>query len=114
MIINAPAALARQRNRDRDRPVPALVITEQLRRVKELLRTAEDEGWDQVVVIDNPADGDAAADPGPDRHHEREPAFRSTPEVILQVSRFHWGRTRKAGWSSSPKPPTAWASPASP
>jgi predicted kinase len=61
VIINAPAALARQRNRDRDRPVPALVITEQLRRVKELLRTAEDEGWDQVVVIDNPADGEAGA-----------------------------------------------------
>ncbi len=101
VIINAPAALARQRNRDRDRPVPALVITEQLRRVKELLRTAEDEGWDQVVVIDNPADGDAGATI-PARTDDHEPSWRrrseSTPEVILQVSRFPWPEQDPQGW----------------
>ena len=66
VIIDAPAALARQRSRDRDRPVPALVITEQLREVKRLAQTADIEGWDLVVIIENPAD-DHGHHPGPTR-----------------------------------------------
>ena len=62
VIIDAPRPWP-DSNRDRDRPVPALVITEQLRRVKRLAQTAE-KGWDLVVIIENPAD-DHGHHPGP-------------------------------------------------
>ena len=63
MIMDTPAALCRQRNRDRDRPVPAPVITEQLRRVRSLVETAEDEGWDQVLIIEQPHATAPASEP---------------------------------------------------
>ena len=66
VIMDTPPALCRQRNRQRDRPVPAPVITEQLRRVKNLITTADDEGWDQVVIIAGPADSPAPAGPPPE------------------------------------------------
>ena len=56
VIMNTPAALCRQRNRERDRPVPAPVITDQLRRVRPMINTAVDEGWDQVLIIDSPVE----------------------------------------------------------
>ncbi len=100
VIIDAPAPLARQRNRDRDRPVPALVITEQLRRVKQLAQTGEDEGWDQVVIIENPTDGGPAATvpARPDDHEPSRSQPRGRPEVILQVSRFPWPEEDPQGW----------------
>ena len=95
VIMDTPPALCRQRNRARDRPVPAPVITEQLRRVKNLITAAADEGWDQVVVIAGP-DSPAAAGPPPDVADERadEPGG---PRVILPVSSFRWGED-PAGW----------------
>ena len=71
VIMDTPPALCRQRNRERDRPVPAPVITEQLRRVKNLIATAADEGWDQVLIIDRTGDPPAAAGPPPEADHDR-------------------------------------------
>ena len=52
--MNTPAAVCRRRNRERDRPVPAPVITEQLRRTRRLVDEAPEEGWQQVVVVEQP------------------------------------------------------------
>ena len=49
-----PGGVCRRRNRERDRPVPAPVITEQLRRTRRLVEEAPDEGWHQVVVVEQP------------------------------------------------------------
>ena len=59
VIMDTPPALCRQRNRERDRPVPAPVISEQLRRAKNLITAADDEGWDQVVIISGAVDAPA-------------------------------------------------------
>ena len=52
VIMNTPDALCRERNRQRDRPVPAPVLTDQLRRISRLLDSGEQEGWDLVLIID--------------------------------------------------------------
>ena len=52
VIMNTAAALCRERNRRRDRPVPAPILTDQLRRISRLLEAAHDEAWDQVLIID--------------------------------------------------------------
>ena len=100
VIIDAPPALARQRNRDRDRPVPALVLTEQLRRTRQLATTAEDEGWDQVLVV-SPRAEDAAETAAGLGAAEPRPASsthgKTQPEVILQISRFPWAED-PVGW----------------
>jgi alkanesulfonate monooxygenase SsuD/methylene tetrahydromethanopterin reductase-like flavin-dependent oxidoreductase (luciferase family)/predicted kinase len=98
VILEAPASLARQRNRERDRPVPALVMTEQLRRVKLLTQTAEDEGWDRVVIIDSSTGGATTVPARPDDHEPNHSQPKGCPEVILQVSRFPWPEDDPQGW----------------
>lgn len=85
VLMNAPAALCRQRNRQRDRPVPAPVLTDQLRRVRALDETVHREGWDLVVRIDQ---DDATAAPS---SVPVPVAAASGLRVVLQVSRFPWG-----------------------
>ncbi|GAB2589045.1 hypothetical protein GCM10009593_30160 [Microlunatus antarcticus] len=101
VVLDTAPALARARNGARDRPVPARVLTEQLRRVRALVEQhapdrwapdeADEERWDAVVVVeqaDEPrstpasAAGVHAAAPGP---------THAGPRVVLQVSRFPWG-----------------------
>ena len=103
VIMDTPPALCRQRNRERDRPVPAPVITEQLRRVKNLIATAADEGWDQVVIIAGPADSPAAAGPPPEVDHDREPTNRAGRGSSCRSPPSAGARTRAAGWSTWPK-----------
>ena len=50
--FDTPAPLARERNARRDRPVPAPVLTEQLRRANAAAAELDAEGWDRVVVIE--------------------------------------------------------------
>src|SRR6185436_12101199 len=84
----------RQRNRDRDRPVPAPVITEQLRRVRSMIDIVADEGWDEVLIIDSPVDAPVRPDPPPAiGDHPSE----SDPRLILQISRFPWAED-PIGW----------------
>ena len=95
VIIDTAAALCRERNRGRDRPVPAPVLSDQLRKINRLIDSAEEEGWDQILIIDQ----DTAAEPSIDQpasdldHH---PA--AGLQVVLQISRFAWGDENPAGW----------------
>src|SRR5262245_16186363 len=56
VLVDAPADLCRRRNATRDRPVPARVLTEQLRSVRRAADEAVEEGWDEVVVLDGAVD----------------------------------------------------------
>jgi predicted kinase len=95
VIMNTAAALCRERNRLRDRPVPAPVLTEQLRRISRLVEFAGEEGWDQVLIIDQDNVPSAPPDQvAPD--HDRGSV--SGPRFILQVSRFPWGEGDPRSW----------------
>ncbi len=87
VAFDTPAALCRARNRARDRPVPAPVLTQQLRSLATLLPGLADEGWDHVEVLTGEPEPTVAADPAPDAGV----ADRTGPRVVLQVSRFPWG-----------------------
>ena len=100
VVLDTPPALCRARNGGRDRPVPARVLTEQLRRVRALVEShdperwspepADAERWDAVVVVrpDAGAEAGPVAAPAP----ELEPAPKHAgPRLVLQVSRFPWG-----------------------
>ena len=95
VIMDTAAALCRERNRLRDRPVPAPILTEQLRRISKLVESANDEGWDHVLIIvqdDYPRT--PAEEITPD--HEQRPA--AGPRVVLQLSRFPWGEEDPRNW----------------
>lgn len=112
VVLDTAPALARSRNAGRDRPVPARVLTEQLKRVRTLVAEhAPDrwappdgdggDGWDAVVVVeqaDEPraTSGEAPAAPG----LGLEEPSHAGPRVVLQVSRFPWG--------PEPQDPTRW------
>lgn len=100
VVLDTAPALCRARNGARDRPVPARVLTEQLRRVRALVESHdperwapeqdEAERWDAVVVVEQFADPvapAAAADTG----SVEPPPRHAGPRVVLQVSRFPWG-----------------------
>ncbi len=93
VIVDTPARLCRVRNAERDRPVPADVLTVQLRKIRTLPARAEAEGWDRVLVLTEhtqPADPAPAVTSSPDADVGRVP-------VILQLSRFGWGKD-PVGW----------------
>jgi alkanesulfonate monooxygenase SsuD/methylene tetrahydromethanopterin reductase-like flavin-dependent oxidoreductase (luciferase family)/predicted kinase len=96
VIMDTPAALCRRRNRERDRPVPAVVISDQLRRIRRLVAEAPDEGWQQIVMIEQPDTTEPASTDSDSSAHPAEPA-RDGPQVILQISRFPWGED-PTGW----------------
>jgi alkanesulfonate monooxygenase SsuD/methylene tetrahydromethanopterin reductase-like flavin-dependent oxidoreductase (luciferase family)/predicted kinase len=90
VIMDTASALCRERNRRRDRPVPAPVLTDQLRKVRSLISRADAEGWDQVLIIEQRDVGRDARSPavGTAEHdHDRDRG----PRVVLQLSRFPWG-----------------------
>jgi alkanesulfonate monooxygenase SsuD/methylene tetrahydromethanopterin reductase-like flavin-dependent oxidoreductase (luciferase family)/predicted kinase len=96
VIMNTAAALCRERNRERDRPVPAPTITDQLRKIKRLLDVAQDEGWDQTLIVEQHSMADAPSVLQPTPNHDHDPGTR--PGVMLQVSRFPWPESDPAGW----------------
>jgi alkanesulfonate monooxygenase SsuD/methylene tetrahydromethanopterin reductase-like flavin-dependent oxidoreductase (luciferase family)/predicted kinase len=95
VIMNTHAALCRARNRERDRPVPARVLADQLRKINTLLETAQDENWDQILIIEQDRATGTQVDqqPTPDHAYSSDPG----PRVVLQVSRFPWGED-PSGW----------------
>ena len=93
VIMDTPARLCRARNAERDRPVPADVLTGQLRRIRGLATAAGDEGWDRVVVLTTEAMA-TADEPAAD---ERSDTSSGRLPVILQLSRFPWGQD-PSGW----------------
>jgi alkanesulfonate monooxygenase SsuD/methylene tetrahydromethanopterin reductase-like flavin-dependent oxidoreductase (luciferase family)/predicted kinase len=95
VIINTAAALCRERNRLRDRPVPAPVLTEQIRRIGKLVESADEEGWDQVLII---AQDDSARAPADEITPDHDHGPLAEPRVVLQVSRFPWGEGDPGSW----------------
>jgi len=89
VVFDTSAALCRERNAARDRPVPAPVLTGQLRKLREL--SLEDEAWDHVLTV--------RTDAAPVARLAQTPRLPGPPgpEVVLQVSRFPWGED-PAGW----------------
>ncbi len=93
-LLETSPELCRRRNAERDRPVPAKVLTEQLRKMRQIPDDVAAEGWDLVLRIDQPEErGQAPTIAGP-----AEPA---SPDrelgVVLQVSQFPWGKD-PVGW----------------
>jgi alkanesulfonate monooxygenase SsuD/methylene tetrahydromethanopterin reductase-like flavin-dependent oxidoreductase (luciferase family)/predicted kinase len=102
VVFGTSAELCRERNRSRDVPVPAAVLTGQLRRMPAVREQVGAEGWDLVVDV-------AGTEPA----RQREPVRPATAaagaaaeapddarrplEFILQLSRFSWGDD-PAGW----------------
>lgn len=82
--------LCRERNSARDRPVPARVLADQLRRVRDVVARLAAEGWDRVVVLEGDQPAPAATPSAPD-------VRRSEGDVVLQISRFPWDED-PAGW----------------
>ncbi len=89
VLFDTPERLCRSRNAARDRPVPAPVLTEQLR--KAAATVLGEEGWDQVVRVES--------DEPPAPTASRTPIARpvATGDLVLQVSRFPWGED-PVGW----------------
>ena len=50
VVFDTPATVCRARNASRDRPVPAAVLSAQLRRMREVGAELEREGWDVRVA----------------------------------------------------------------
>ncbi len=98
VVLETPAAVCRERNTARDRPVPAAVLTAQMRRMRTVRTELDLEGWDAVHVVDGPGEPGAAAPttvapaatapttPFPS-HHTSGPVTGA----FLQVSAFPWG-----------------------
>ncbi|MFL6026464.1 MAG: LLM class flavin-dependent oxidoreductase [Friedmanniella sp.] len=97
VLFDTEPALCRVRNRERDRPVPAPALTDQLRRLRSLLRSAPDEGWDLVRVERQSGPPAEPAPPIPVPPTPPAPRRRSGPRVMLQLSRFPWG-SDPTGW----------------
>ena len=94
----APSGLCRRRNAVRERPVPARILTDQVRSYTAVSDLLDDEGWDQVVrLVPEPDAG--PQDPGPAREEASRPerGRESGLDVVLQVSRFPWGE-EAGGW----------------
>jgi alkanesulfonate monooxygenase SsuD/methylene tetrahydromethanopterin reductase-like flavin-dependent oxidoreductase (luciferase family)/predicted kinase len=88
VVFDTPEMVCRDRNRQRDRPVPADVLTGQLRRLRATRDELPSEGWTSVLTVHStglaPTQPAAATAERP-AHSDRELAVR------LQVSRFPWG-----------------------
>jgi alkanesulfonate monooxygenase SsuD/methylene tetrahydromethanopterin reductase-like flavin-dependent oxidoreductase (luciferase family)/predicted kinase len=86
VAFDTPADVCRRRNGERDRPVPARVLTQQVRGFRLVRDALGDEGWDRVLVVEGTEVAPASVPaPEPVRGH------RAGLDVVLQVSRFPWG-----------------------
>ena len=95
VIMNTAAALCRERNRRRDRPVPAPILTDQLRKITRLLEADYAEGWDQVLIIDQQRATAPPVTEEPTLVHDHGSSTR--PRLVLQISRFPWAED-PSGW----------------
>jgi alkanesulfonate monooxygenase SsuD/methylene tetrahydromethanopterin reductase-like flavin-dependent oxidoreductase (luciferase family)/predicted kinase len=94
VLFDTDPALCRARNRARDRPVPAAVLTTQLRKARDAGRALDGEGWDAVERVTTVGE--------PTRTRGPEPvAAPSGLRFVLQVSRFPWDGAGPAGWLTS-------------
>ncbi len=95
VAFSAPDEVCRVRNAARDRPVPARVMTQQMRSFRSILDGLVDEGWTRVlhVVDDSHLTGEARPQPA----RPETSRMHAGLEVVLQLSRFPWGED-PAAW----------------
>ncbi len=87
IVFDTPATVCRARNASRERPVPAAVLSAQLRRMREVAAELEREGWDvRVESADEAAEVTALAAPAAPVANDSSDG----PRVMLQIGRFPW------------------------
>lgn len=98
VVLDTPGAECRRRNRSRDRPVPAGILTDQVRRVAGLRDSLDAEGWDHIEVVSSEGEPRRlVANDSVDRSNDAVWSQTATSEgphglrVVLQLSRFPWG-----------------------
>jgi alkanesulfonate monooxygenase SsuD/methylene tetrahydromethanopterin reductase-like flavin-dependent oxidoreductase (luciferase family)/predicted kinase len=94
ILFETPPELCRERNRKRDRPVPAQVITTQLRKAGVIGTVLELEGWDAVHRITGAGRVPETEPERVLRHTTHPRAERRSSQglrFVLQVGRFPWG-----------------------
>ena len=91
VAFDTPPALCRSRNAARDRPVPATVLSGQLRSFEASREQLRQESWDQVVTVT------ASTVPVTPLERPAQQKERQGLDVVLQISRFPWGED-PAGW----------------
>jgi predicted kinase len=108
VAFDADPELCRRRNARRDRPVPARVLTQQVRTFRSVRPVLAAEGWDRVLEV-------AAADvtPAPVATPQPDRQRGDGLDVVLQVSRSPGVTTRPRGCATSRSRRTRWASPGS-
>ncbi len=114
VLISIEDRLCRQRNAQRDRPVPAPVLTAQLRAARSVGDLLADEGWDRLVVVaasdesyppravppaQTVADASTRTSPQSGRWETADTSHQGL-EIVLQLSRFAWGGD-PLGWLTS-------------
>ena len=82
--FDAPADLARQRNRSRTRPVPATVLTQQIKRYRQLQALLDDEAWDRELRIKSNLENEGSPALDQYRSSSEQPGLK----LYLQISRF--------------------------
>ena len=98
VLMDTSETECRRRNAARDRPVPAPVLSGQLRTARDVRAVLHDEGWDLVETV---APGAVPVEPVVDVPRETRPDRTSSLglRAVLQVSRFPWGEDPMA-WLS--------------
>ena len=92
VVLDTPDAECRRRNSRRERPVPAAVLSGQLRRAREVTAGLGAEGWDLVHVVPTGSEERPNA-PATVARPAAASGDRRTSQglrVVLQVSRFPW------------------------
>ena len=92
VVVDTAASVCRARNTQRDRPVPAPVLSQQLRRMRTVVAELQSEGWDGVHVVNDDLAPEPPPVPGP------RPARRGPlAGVFLQIGTFPWSED-PSGW----------------
>jgi len=91
VVFDVPEQLARDRNRQRTRPVPASVLTSQIRRFRQIRVHLEEEGWDLRTPEDTVSIQPAHALTASNQHPLSEARPRNL-RFFLHLSRFNGGR----------------------
>ncbi|GAA4716574.1 hypothetical protein GCM10023349_40430 [Nocardioides conyzicola] len=99
VLLDTPPELCRARNRERERPVPAQVITGQLRKAATIGTVLDLEGWDAVHRVEHAGRESERAPERPLGLTTRPTERRSSQGLrfVLQVGRFPWGE-EPAAW----------------
>jgi alkanesulfonate monooxygenase SsuD/methylene tetrahydromethanopterin reductase-like flavin-dependent oxidoreductase (luciferase family)/predicted kinase len=100
VVLDTPGAECRRRNASRDRPVPAGVLTEQVRRVAALRTSLDLEGWDRVEIVSGAGEPRRLV-PNDSLDRSNVAVWDQTApphaahglRVVLQLSRFPWGES---------------------